>query len=351
MVRRRRCDIGLGGSSTVTLAEARAKASELRRIAKAGGDPIAQRKASSMVPTFAEAAVSAFENHRGSWKNAKHISQWINTLRTYAFPIIGAHRVDQIGTPDVLKVLTPIWIAKPETARRVKQRIKTVLDWSKTLGHRTGENPVDGVSKGLPRQPNTKGHHKALAYQKVPNFIRELRSSSATMAIKLSFEFLILTAARTNEVLGMKWSEIERDVWIIPSERTKTDRQHRVPLGSRCQEILREARSLAGNSAFVFPGRSIEKHLSNMVFLMTLRRMNNFSEITAHGFRSSFRDWAAERTSFPRDICEVALGHAIESKAEAAYRRSDQLDKRRELMAMWEQFVSGASRHARPRKL
>lgn len=342
IVKGKRRDIGLGGVSLVSLNEAREKAGSYRKIARQGGDPVAEkRKTEVPVPTFSAAAEQVFEEHKGSWRNAKHAAQWITTLRTYAFPILGVRPVDQIEAPDILRVLGPIWLTKPETARRVRQRIGTVLDWAKVAGYRIGENPVHGVSKGLPKQGGKDDHHAALPYSEMPGFAETLSQTGVSEGARLAFEFLILTASRTNEVLGMMWQEVDDDgrTWTVPAERMKAKRIHRVPLSPRCMEILDRAKQIGAQSAFVFPGRSGDKPLSNMVFLMTLRRMN--LEVTAHGFRSSFRDWAAEETNFPREVCEMALAHTVENRVEAAYRRGDLFDKRRELMTLWSQFVRG----------
>ena len=340
VVKGKRRDIGLGGVSLVSLNEAREKAGGYRKIARQGGDPVAEkRKTEVFVPTFSAAAEHVFEEHKGSWRNEKHAAQWITTLRTYAFPTLGARPVDQIEAPDILRVLGPFWLTKPETARRVRQRIGTVLDWAKVAGYRTGENPVHGVSKGLPKQGGKDDHHAALAYSDVPGFVETLSQTGVSEGVRLAFEFLILTASRTNEVLGMMWQEVDDTgrTWTVPAERMKAKRIHRIPLSPRCVEILDRAKQIGAQSAFVFPGRSGDKPLSNMVFLMILRRIN--LEVTAHGFRSSFRDWAAEQTNFPREVCEMALAHAVENRVEAAYRRSDLFEKRRELMADWARFV------------
>ena len=340
VVQGKRRDIGLGGCSLVTLAEAREKALAYRKVARDGGDPVAGRKqAQAAVPTFAEAAEQVHADHGASWKNPKHRDQWINTLRTYAFPQLGERPVNTLATPDVLRVLSPIWLTKPETARRVRQRIGTVLDWAKTAGYRTGDNPVEGVERGLPRQTGKAAHHAALPYAEVPAFVAKLRSSDQGMIARLAFEFLILTAARTGEVIGATWSEIDEDqaLWTVPASRMKAGREHRVPLSTRATNILREAKLLAAGSDFLFPGRSIAKPLSNMTLLMMLRRLD--VPVTAHGFRSSFRDWAAESTNLPREVAEMALAHAVEDRTEAAYRRGDLLAKRRELMEQWAAFI------------
>jgi integrase len=340
----KRRDIGLGGLRVVSLAEARAKALEYRRIAREGEDPIeVRRKARTTVPTLAEAAQSTMEQHRAGWKDEKHPSQWMNTLKAYVFPAMGQKRVDQIETSDVLRALSPIWLSKPETARRVRQRIKTVLDWAKAAGYRTGDNPVEGVNRGLPRQNEKRSHFAAIPYSDVPAFVAKLPAVATNQYARLGFEFLILTAARTNEVLSAEWPEVDwaKAVWTIPATRMKAGREHRVPLASRAVAVLRAAKKISDGSQLVFPGRSVGEPMSNMVFLMMLRRMGD--TFTAHGFRSAFRDWASECTYFPREVCEMALAHAIKDKTEAAYRRGDLFEKRRELMFAWSDFINQKS--------
>lgn len=339
MVQGKRTDIGLGGLSIVSLAEAREKALEHRKIARSGGDPLAaKREAKKVYPTFRVAAEAVHEQHKAAWDNAKHTQQWINTLKDYAFPVIGDMRVDRIDTPDILRVLSPIWLTKAETAKRVRQRISSVFDWAKASGFREGDNPVDGVTRGLPKQTGREQHHAAMPFVEVPAFVKAMKATNANMISKLAFELLILTATRTSEVRLAEKSEFDlsEKLWTIPAERMKAKRIHRVPLTDRMIEIFEEASQFAGTSRFLFPGLSLEKPLSNMVFLKILERMN--VSVTAHGFRSSFRDWASETTSFPRDVVEMALAHTIENKVEAAYRRGDLLDKRRELMSAWNDF-------------
>jgi integrase len=337
----KRRDIGLGGLSLVSLAEAREEATRLRRIARQHGDPLAERrKERRVVPTFEQAAHEVHKTHSASWKNIKHAQQWINTLSDYVFPIFGSLRVDQVHTPEVLKALSPIWLKKPETARRVCQRINTIFDWAKAAGFRSGDNPVEGIFKVLPKQPNSQAHHAALLYTELPTFIKELRNTDASKEAQLAFEFLILTATRTNEVINSTWSEtdLKSKTWTIPSSRMKIKREHRIPLSRRCIEILKEVRKLSIDSPYVFPNPLTGKPFSNMVFLMLLRRMK--LDITAHGFRSSFRDWASERTNIPHDVCEAALAHSLKDKTEAAYKRTDLFDKRRELMELWAAFAT-----------
>ena len=337
----RRRDFGLGGLSVVSLAEAREEATKLRKIVQQNGDPLAEReKEKSIVLTFKEAAREVHKIHSATWKNDKHKKQWITTLENYVFPTFGSLHVDNIGTPEILSVLNPIWLTKPETARRVRQRIHTVLEWAKASGFRSGDNPVDGISKILPKQPVSKKHHTALPYKEVPIFIKSLRSINAEGIAPLAFEFLILTATRTSEVLNATWDEInlEDKTWTIPDSRMKNKREHRIPLQPRLIEILEEARKLSEGSLYIFPNPHTGKPLSTMVFLMLLRRMKQ--DITAHGFRSSFRDWASERTNIPRDVCEAALAHSLKDKTEAAYKRTDLFEKRRELMELWTKFAT-----------
>ncbi len=338
-IRGKRRELGLGGYPLVPLSDARQEALEMRRVARKGEDPIAERhKRRKSVPTFAEAAHKVHADKMKAWRNGKHAAQWINTLEQYAFPTIGNRPLHEIDTPDILNVLSPIWLEKPETARRVRQRIASVMSWAKAAGHRSGENPVDGVAEGLPKHKTVQKHFAALPYAEVPQFISDLGGTDVGLSARLAFEFLILTAGRTNEVLGAQRKEIDKAIWTVPAERMKGERKHRVPLSDRCLEIIIEAEAISDGGPFLFPGAITGKPLSNMVFLMTLRRMG--IEVTAHGFRSAFRDWSAERTHFPHQVCEMALAHTIKDKAEAAYRRGDMIDKRRELMAAWAAFVT-----------
>jgi hypothetical protein len=257
VVKGKRCDIGLGGLKVVSLAEAREEARKYRAIARNDGDPLVEkRRARRVVPTFRQAAETVHKDHAKAWKNAKHGEQWINTLKAYAYPAFGERRVDQIDTPEILKALSPIWLTKQETARRVRQRIGTVLDWAKAAGHRAGNNPVEDISKALPRQSDRKGHHAALPYVEVPAFVERLRGNDAGSIAELAFEFLILTAARTSEVLEAKWNEIdlEQAAWTVPASRMKAGREHRVPLAPRCIELLEQAKQrelMATWAAFV----------------------------------------------------------------------------------------------------
>ncbi|MFM9844298.1 MAG: tyrosine-type recombinase/integrase [Dongiaceae bacterium] len=338
VVHGRRRDIGLGSAQLVPLAEARDLAREMRKLARQGGDPLAERRrATATIPTFEEATKRVHADRQEGWTNEKHRAQFLNTLTTYAFPVIGSRRVSEIGTPDVLKVLAPIWTTKPETARRLRQRIRTVLDWATASGYRQGENPVEGVGKGLPRQNDRAQHHRAMLAVELPGFLKALDASPAGLPARLALELLILTAARTSEVLDATWSEfdLKTGLWTIAAERMKGGRPHRVPLPPRALEVLADARELSGGdtNAFVFPGRKRGTAMSQMTLLQMMRRMGRKEVV--HGFRSCFRDWAAERTPFAREVAEAALAHVIKDKSEKAYARTDHLEKRRDLMEAW----------------
>ncbi len=336
VVHGRRRDMGLGSVSLISLTEAREKAQEYRRAARLGADPIEERRlARAVAPSFEDAAAQVHKAHAAGWKNPKHAAQWLSTLQQYVFPHFGAKQVDKITTADVLRALSPIWLTKPETARRVRQRVAAVLDWAKAAGFRAGDNPVEGVGKGLPRQNDKAQHHAALAYADVPAFVDRLREADATETVRAAFEFLILTAGRTGEVIAAKWPEFDlaAKLWTVPADRMKAGREHRVPLSDRAVELIEGMRAQGMQSDYVFPGAKVDRPISNMAFLMLLRRAGE--SVTAHGFRSAFRDWSAERTNFSREVCEMALAHTVKDKVEAAYRRGDLLDKRRQLMTAW----------------
>jgi integrase len=335
-------EMGLGSASDVTLAEARTAAATTRLSISKGLDPIAERdkaKRANNVPTFGRLADEVRESLSAGFRNAKHKAQWRTTLATYAAPL-HAKRVDAVSTDDVLAVLKPIWLEKPETASRLRGRIEKVLDAAKAKGYRETDNPArwrGHLDHLLPRASKLKrGHHAAMPYQEVAAFIARLREREATAALAL--EFCILTAARSGEVLGCRWSEIDfaEKVWTVPAERMKGGREHRVPLSARALAIL-DKLATAKRGDFVFTGQKRGKPLSNMGMEMLLRRMG-IENATVHGFRSSFRDWAGNVSHFPRELIESALAHVIGDKAEQAYRRSDALDKRRKLMDAWASY-------------
>ena len=339
----KRRDFGLGSASDVSLADARQKAEELRRQYRLGIDPVAMKRAAKAetegVPAFEAAARQVHGEHKAGWRNAKHAAQWLSTLEEYAFPYIGQKPVSEIDGPEIRDLLAEIWLSKPETARRVRQRIGTVLDWAHAKGYRAAEAPMRSVSRGLPRQSKRDNHFAALPYEELPALMPELEASVSLG--RLALRFVILTACRSGEVRGARWSEIDlkQKTWTIPAARMKAGKEHVVPLSAAALEILGAAEPFRGRSrdAFIFPGKR-GKPLSDMTLTKVLRDMG-LASITVHGFRSSFRDWAAEQTATPGDVVEAALAHTIRNKVEAAYRRTNYLEKRRVLMDAWCRFV------------
>ena len=340
-----RKEMGLGSAAkgNVSLAEARKAANEARKLVRDGIDPLEakrdQERKNLVIPTFGAFADEYLASHRSKFRNDKHIAQWEMTLQTYCQPIRSL-RLNEIDTVAVLKVLQPIWNKIPETASRLRGRIENILDAAKAKGYRTGENPAmwRGHLKTLlpARQRLTRGHHAAMAYDDLPEFLNLLRAKQATAALAL--ELCILTATRSGEVLNAKWGEFDlnKAIWTIPAIRMKAGHEHRIPLTGRAVAFLKSLHKLP-HKDHVFPGNARSKPLSSMAMSMLLRRMGK-SEITVHGFRSTFRDWASEQTSFPHETCEHALAHRISDKAEAAYRRGDQFEKRRKLMEAWASF-------------
>jgi integrase len=342
VIRGKRREMGLGSASLVSLAEAREAALQNRKVARTGGDPIQAKQEALTVLTFEEAARKVHEMHRPTWRSPKHAAQFLSTLETYAFPHIGALKVGDINTSDVLRVLSPIWTEKPETARRVRQRIGTVMKWAVAKGWRQ-DNPAEAISQALPKHDRSKVHRRALPYQDVSTFLAAVQASRAGKVTKLAIEFLILTATRSGETRGAIWSEVDVDagVWTIPKERMKAKKEHRVPLSPRAQEILTEARGLSDGSDLVFPGTKRGRPLSDATMSKLAREMG--FEVDIHGFRTSFRTWAQEQTDAPREVAEAALAHTIRNQAEAAYARSDLFERRRTLMEGWASMVGGES--------
>jgi integrase len=346
-------EMGLGGLTKISLADSRKRAGEVRRLLADGIDPInhkegeqAKREAAGKLAaarsmTFDECAAAYMRAHEMSWRNPKHRKQWTSTLATYVSPVFGSLPVQDVNVPLVMKAIEPIWNNKPETASRVRGRVEMVLDWAKVRGFRAGENParwrghLDHLLPAIPKVRKVK-HHAALPYDELGAFMQELRARQGTDAAAL--EFTILTAARTNQTIGARWPEIDFDkrIWTAPAERMKGTldqaADHRVPLSRGAIAVL--DRMKGHNAEFVFPGMKPGKPLSNMAMLNLLGRMGR-GDITVHGFRSTFKDWAAERTNFPREVSEMALAHVIDDKVEAAYRRGDLFEKRRRLMDAW----------------
>ena len=350
---RKRRELGLGSTLTRKLADARAISGELRLKVLNGIDPKDERDQARALAIFARAQQINFDEalrqcmdaKSAEWKSIKHGQQWQNTLTTYASPVLGKLPVDLITTNLVYKVLEPIWHTKTETATRVRQRIETVLDWCKARGYCKGENPArlkGALGQLLPKSQKIKKveHHPALPYQRANEFVLALREKGGMTSLAL--EFILLTACRTGEVAAARWEEIDfsTSVWTVPAERMKAGREHRVPLCTRSIEILKVLEEKAQNE-FVFPSHSIQKdtHMSLGSCLVAMKRMAGFKGYTPHGLRSTFRDWAANTTSFANETLELALAHTIKNKAEAAYRRQDQLEKRAKLMQLWQTYI------------
>jgi integrase len=335
-----RTDFGLGGADIVTLQQARDRALEYRRMAKQGLNP--RFNAQREIPTFEEVAQLVHIERLPTWKNAKHGQQWLNTLRDYAFPKIGWMPIDSIGQPEALMCLSPIWTEKHETAKRLSQRIKTVLDVAKSKGFRSGENPITEIhdAKVLPKVTKKPKHHAAMDWRDVPAFYADLKTRDAMAAKALMFT--CLTGSRTGEVLGMEWGEVDFNacLWTVPAARMKTDVEHRVPLTDEMLAILEPLQAM--QSQVVFEGQKRHAPLSNMAMLMLLRRMG-VEGVTVHGFRSTFRDWASEVANAPREVAEMSLAHKVGSDVERAYARSDLLERRRALMDRWSRFVNRSS--------
>ena len=354
MLNGRAREMGLGPTSIIALADARARAAEARKLRLDGIDPIearntkraAARLEAAKSVTFDICANAYIDAHKPGWHNPKHQDQWRNTLKTYASPVFGGLSVQAIDVGLVMKVLEPIWHDKPETASRLRGRIEAVLDWATVRGYRNGENPArwrGHLDKLLPARGKIRKveHHAALPYRELPAFMVGLHGQEGIAARAL--EFLILTAARTGEVIGARWGEfnLDENLWIIPAARMKADREHRVPLSAPATAVIRELMK-PGVGQFVFPGQTLTRPLSNMAMLKVLERMDR-AQLTVHGFRSTFRDWAAEQTNAPSEVAEMALAHTVADKVEAAYRRGDLFEKRRELMEAWARYCCKAS--------
>lgn len=348
MIHKRSREMGLGSADNWDLTTVRQRATELRQMLDQGIDPIEQRNqerrqqqaALASIQTFSQCAEKYHELNAEGWKNAKHAAQFINTLKTYIYPVCGDWPIGEVTEVQVLKAIEPIWKTKHETATRVLQRVKKVLTWAAAARYRDPipEGFWEHVHSKLPKVEVKDQHHEACPYIEAGATLLRVRDSAATDIVKLAFTFTVLTAARSGETRGAAWSEIdwENKVWTVPAERMKAGRMHRVPLSDSALAVLKAAQRLAGTSPLIFP--SVRKvKLSDMVFTQLLRRLD--TGYTMHGFRSTFRDWTAEQTNYPRQVCEAALAHTIEDKTEAAYLRSDFFNKRRDLMSEWARYL------------
>ena len=341
VIRGRRHDMGLGPFPAVSLAEARQRAHNNRVLARSGGDPMSDKQAAARVPSFETLARQHIAENSSSWRNLKHRAQWLTTLEVYAFPSLGGLRVHEITRRHVIETLTPIWTSKPETAKRVRQRIRSVMDRAVAMEY-VDYNPAgDAINAALARQPRAVAHHRALPYGELPAALRAARDSGAGTAAKLAFEMLALTACRSGEVRRMTWDEVnlQEATWTIPGTRMKAGRPHRAPLSPRALAILGEARRLDNGSGLVFPAPLSGGVLSDMTFILLIRRLG--LDFVPHGLRSSFRDWAAEKTNARHDVVEAALAHTVGNATEAAYFRSDLFELRRALMDEWSAFLGG----------
>jgi integrase len=347
-------EMGLGATHTVSLAEARENARECRRLLLGGIDPIEARKAARAqarfeaqnAMTFKACAERYIAAHKAGWRNPKHAAQWPSSLSTYVYPIFGSLPVQAVDIGLVMRVLEPIWTDKPETASRVRGRIESVLDWATARGYRQGENPArwrGHLENLLPKKSKIRRvkHHAALPYAEMGDFMAALKQQEGVSVRAL--EFAILTVARTGEAIGAKWPEINfaERLWTVPAERMKAGKEHRVPLSAPAIAVLEEMQKIR-HGDFVFPGAKARRPLGNMALLMMLRRRGR-GDLTTHGFRSSFRDWVAERTDFPSEVAEMALAHAVGDKVEAAYRRGDLFHKRRQLMDAWSRLCTASA--------
>jgi len=341
-------DMGIGGTHVLTLAEARERAREASKLRLDGIDPIAhkhaQRAAAAVAAasamTFRQSAEGFIRDNEASWSNAKHRLEWERSLAKYAFPVIGNLPVAAIDTPLVLKVIKPLWQRVPKTASKVRGRIDNILGWATVHHYRAGDNPArwqGHLEHALP-SVQTGEHHAAMPYAEVPAFLAKLRQQTSVPAKCL--EFVILTAARLGEALGATWDEVDLDnrVWTVPASRMKAGKEHKVPLSAAAIAVLQELHAIR-QSDYVFPGAHPGKAIGHNAPLKLLNEITG-TAVTVHGFRSSFRDWAAERTSFPREVAEAALAHAVPSQVEAAYKRTDFFDRRRRLMEAWSDYCS-----------
>lgn len=343
VIRGKRTEMGLGSALLTSLAEAREIATANRKLARQGGDPLQAKREALAVLTFAEAAREVHQLHTPTWRNAKHAAQFLSTLETYAFPALGKQRITDIGTADVLAVLQPIWLEKPETAKRVRQRIGTVMKWAIAKGWRQ-DNPTADISQALPKQTRKVQHRKSMHYNDVAGCLEVVRASGATDAAKLALELIVLTACRSGEVRHSYWSEISLDKaeWTIPAQRMKAGNAHRIPLSGRAIEVLESAKAMGDGTGLVFPSLKTGKALSDMTLSKLVKELG--FDVDVHGFRTSFKVWAQERSNASREVSEMALAHTIQNKAEAAYAQSDLFEKRRTLMERWAAYIGDASK-------
>ena len=334
----KRPEMGLGNAKVIKLSKAREKALQALINVNDGLDPISLKRTKIFMPTFEEVALKVYEINRPSWRNEKHSAQFISSLKTYAFPQIGEMKVNTIETSHILSILTPIWLTKSETALRVRQRLSTVLKYCKAQKWRSDDPADRDIIKVLPKQGRRSNHMKSMDYREVQSFIKEMRSSSAGITTKLALEFLILNASRSGEVRYAKWNEVDEKTWTIPAARMKAKITHRIPLTERCLEILEEAKNISQGSDYIFYGYKKDKPLSENTFNKLIKELGY--DVHTHGFRTSFKTWTQEKTSYSREVAEKQLAHSLSDKAEAAYARSELIEKRKELLNSWAHFLT-----------
>ena len=337
-IRGRRRELGLGSFPLVSLDDARARAFDNRRLARAGGDPLAEKRRARGVPTLTEAAEQVWTQIRPGWRNRKYGRDWLSGLARFAFPRLGRLRVSEVSRADVVETLAPVWHRSPTTARRLRQRLHAVMEWAVAMEYRA-DNPCDRVEQVLGRQRESVEHMQALPHRDVAAAVAAVRRAGVRPIVKLAFEFLVLTAARSGEVRGARWTEMDPAgrVWTVPAGRMKANREHRVPLCGRAVELLGAARGLGDGGPLVFPGAR-GRPLKDEALSRPLKDLALGA--VPHGFRSSFRDWASEETDHPREVVEAALAHVVRNRVEAAYARSDLFERRRRLMDDWADYLA-----------
>lgn len=341
-VHKRRRDMGLGNAKLVPLQKAREMAIHYRAIARSGDDPFIERnKEKGLTETFQSCAESVFNIVEPGLKNKKFAKSWLSSLEKHAYPFIGEMPISQITSSDILNVLTPIWNEKSETARKIKQRMRMIIKWARAKGYFVGDDPVELAEQALPKVKRVKEHFKAVDFNDLPELLTRIKKCNVLSVSKLALEFTILTAGRTTEVINATWNEInwQKELWVIPANRMKNNQEHYVPLTTRLIEILNELKKQKTKTDFIFEGPTNKPISNNTMRLIIQKRLN--VDATIHGMRSSFKDWASETTNFGNEVSEMALAHNITNKVEAAYRRGNLLQKRRELMQSWDNFLQG----------
>ena len=339
----KRCDLGLGNAALVSLEEAREIAIRNKRIARDGGNPLAEkRKQVANGKSFREVALSVHQVNAKSYKSDKYAAQWLSSLENHVFPQLGHKAISSITSQDILSVLSPIWVDKADTAKKIRQRLSQIMIWAKAEGYYTSDNPVELAVLALPKVSSNGSHHDALAYQEAPKLIESLSKSEIKPSTRLALTFLLLTATRQSEVLDATWDEIDIDkqCWIIPAERMKASNEHQVPLSKQALAVLLEAGELYGADGLLFPNPETGKRLSDNTLRLVLQKRLNLST-TTHGLRSTFKDWVSETTSYDNETSEMALAHTISNKVEAAYRRGNLYEKRISLMNDWADYLYG----------